>query len=47
MFIDAVDMQYIHSNPARNIQLTGQDPIKLSNKTISIDDLVKFKEALL
>ena len=40
-------MQYIHSNPTRNIKLTGQIPEKKSNKTISIDDLTKFKEALL
>ena len=40
-------MQYIHSNPTRNIKLTGQVPEKKSNKTISIDDLTKFKEALL
>ncbi|WP_241694185.1 tyrosine-type recombinase/integrase [Enterococcus faecalis] len=47
MFLEALDMQYIHSNPTRNIKLTGQVPEKKSNKTISIDDLTKFKEALL
>lgn len=47
MFLEAIDMQYIHSNPTRNIKITGQKPEKKSNRTISIEDLRKFKEALL
>ncbi|EOH86747.1 tyrosine-type recombinase/integrase [Enterococcus pallens] len=47
MFIEALDMQYIHSNPTRNIKIVGQKAVHLSEKTISFEDMKKFKEALL
>lgn len=47
MFLEAIDMQYIHSNPTRNIKIVGQEPIHQSEKTISYEDTKKFREALI
>ncbi|GCF92463.1 site-specific integrase [Enterococcus florum] len=47
MFIEALDMQYIHTNPTRNIKLVGQVPEHKSQKTISYEDMQKFRSALL
>lgn len=47
MFLEALDMQYIHSNPTRNIKLVGQKPIHKSEKTISYEDTKLFREALI
>lgn len=47
MFLEALDMQYIHSNPTKNIKIVGQKPERKSEKTISYEDTKKFRETLL
>lgn len=47
MFLEAIDMQYIHNNPTRNIKIVGQKPVHQSEKTISYEDTKKFRAALM
>ena len=47
VFLEAMDMKIISSNPARNAKLTGVDPIHNREKTISFEDTKKFRSALL
>ncbi|MBU5364254.1 site-specific integrase [Enterococcus devriesei] len=47
VFLEAVDMRYIHSNPARNAKLTGVEPEHDKNITISYEETKKFRATLL
>lgn len=47
VFLEAMDMQIIHANPARNVKLSGIEPIRRKEKTLSYEDTKKFRNALL
>ncbi|MGX2947160.1 tyrosine-type recombinase/integrase [Enterococcus alishanensis] len=47
MFIEALDMRYVHSNPTKNIRLDGQKPLHKSKKTVSTDETKKLLSHLL
>lgn len=47
VFLEALDMKYISSNPARNAKITGIEPLHDKEITISYEDIKKFREALL
>ncbi|MEG0619193.1 MAG: hypothetical protein RR557_07840 [Bacilli bacterium] len=46
MFLEAFDMGYITVNPTRNIKITDQKHVSKSTKTLSFDDMLKFKDEL-
>lgn len=47
MFLEAHDMGYINLNPTRGVKITGQNVTKLRAKTLSFDDILFVKEAIL
>ncbi|MFC0278164.1 tyrosine-type recombinase/integrase [Enterococcus devriesei] len=47
VFLEAMDMRIISSNPARNAKLTGVDPVHNKEITISYEDTKKFRSTLL
>lgn len=47
IFLEAMDMRLITSNPARNAKLTGVDPVRDKEITISFEDTKKFRSTLL
>lgn len=47
VFLEAMDMRIIASNPTRNAKMTGVDPIRNREITISYEDTKKFRSALL
>lgn len=47
VFLEAMDMQIIHANPARNVRLSGIDPIHRKDKTMSYENTKKFRNTLL